>query len=170
MKKYDSIDIAKFLGSILIFTMHLKPALAVQISARWAVPFFFICSSYFLFRKSKNKTVDRETIRKYIHRILTLYLVWFIFNIPSIIYTRLYGKDLSEIFSESLAFAYSSIVRHICNTLLYLITVSKETISEDQAYSLLGQMQKLFGQGLYLEASQLFHLTLLLSIFYYYCH
>ncbi len=77
--------------------MHLKPALAVQISARWAVPFFFICSSYFLFRKSKNKTVDRETIRKYIHRILTIYLVWFIFNIPSIIYTRLYGKDLSEI-------------------------------------------------------------------------
>ena len=34
-------------------------------------------------------------------------------------------------------------------------TYSKETISEDQAYSLLGQMQKLFGQGLYLEASQL---------------
>ena len=32
---------------------------------------------------------------------------------------------------------------------------SKDTLSEDQAYDLIGQMQKLFGQGLYIEASQL---------------
>lgn len=32
---------------------------------------------------------------------------------------------------------------------------SKEPLSEEQAYGLIGQMQKLFGQGLYIEASQL---------------
>ena len=48
-RSFDSIDIAKFLGSILIFAMQgsalddfkIAPSV-LEIAARWGVPFFFI--------------------------------------------------------------------------------------------------------------------------------
>ena len=49
-KTFDSVDIAKFIGSILIFAMHMSAfddfgkygSLALVLSARWGVPVFFL--------------------------------------------------------------------------------------------------------------------------------
>ena len=104
MKKYDSIDLAKLMGSILIFTMHCgalndydQLSMIPQLLARWGVPFFFICSAFFLFSKSVNGNMDKSTLRKYVYRIGMLYLAWFVFNLPNVIYQRLYSKDLSAV-------------------------------------------------------------------------
>ncbi len=102
--RYDSIDIAKFMGSILVFSMHFEVFLdypngnlLMQLFARWAVPFFFISSSFFLFRKSVDKDVTKSIITRYIYRLTMLYAAWFIYNIPSIAYMRFHGKDISDI-------------------------------------------------------------------------
>ncbi len=103
-RSYDSIDIAKFIGSVLIFAMHCTALgdykyaqTALEIMARWGVPFFFISSAYFLFRKSVEGNIEKKVLQHYLFRIGMLYLCWMIFNLPSIYYKRLYPKDLTNI-------------------------------------------------------------------------
>ena len=115
-KTWDTIDLAKFIASILIFTMHCNvlgdyqnAGFFIEVLARWGVPFFFICSSYFLFSKSVNGQISKETIRKYMFRVGMLYLVWFIYNLPNVIYQRLYSKDLTAV-STWLIFIKNSIL------------------------------------------------------------
>ncbi|MBR7040537.1 MAG: acyltransferase [Clostridia bacterium] len=102
-RNFDSVDIAKFIGSVLIFAMHCaafgdykKAQSVLEITARWGVPFFFISSSYFLFRKSTGESIERKTLLHYLHRIGMLYLCWFIFNLPSI-YIRLCENDITSV-------------------------------------------------------------------------
>ena len=115
-KALDAIDLAKFIASILIFSMHCallsdygNANLIVSLAARWGVPFFCICASYFLFRKSTNGNIDKSTLTKFLYRIGSLYLIWFIFNIPCVIIRRFYSKDLSSI-STWLLFLKNSIL------------------------------------------------------------
>ena len=103
-RSLDSVDIAKFIGSIMIFCMHGKmlgdypgAAFALEMLDHWAVPLFFISSSYFLFRKSVNGNIEKKSLQKYIGRIGSLYLVWLLYNLPSVFYLRLYGRDLSSL-------------------------------------------------------------------------
>lgn len=100
-ESFDAIDIAKFIASILIFSMHCnlfgEYSIFLEICARWGVPFFFICSGYFLFSKSVDGNISKETLVRYIHRLGMLYLVWFVINIPNVFFKHLYLKDLSGI-------------------------------------------------------------------------
>ena len=104
-RKLDAVDIAKFIGSLLILAMHCEAlsdyhenaGLALTIITRWTVPFFFISSAYFLFRKGVNGRIDKKQLTRYISRIGMLYLCWFIYNLPSIYYERLYQENLSDL-------------------------------------------------------------------------
>ena len=103
-KTIDAIDAAKFIGSVLIFTMHCSVlsdygnvSLLPELIARWGVPFFFLCSAYFLFSKSTDGNIDRVSIRRYLARIGKLYALWFAYNIPSVFYKWFYAKDLSSV-------------------------------------------------------------------------
>lgn len=101
-KRRDSIDLMKFSASILIFLMHSKifPNMAwaddaLQIAARWGVPFFFISSSYFLFGKRNGEM--KNAVVMYTRRIALLYGVWFLFNLPGMIYDYCLGRDPLDI-------------------------------------------------------------------------
>ena len=115
-RSFDSIDIARFLGSILIFAMHCNALgdyryvqSALEVMARWGVPFYFISSSYFLFRKSEGGNIKRKHLLHYSFRIGMLYLCWMIFNLPSIYIIRFYQEDLTAI-STWLTFVKESVV------------------------------------------------------------
>lgn len=90
---YDTIDVLKFVGSILVFIMHLQlfadknTNFVIELAARWCVPFFFITSSFFLFKKSDNGIISAEKLSKYVKRILLLYVSWMIINSPAILTT-----------------------------------------------------------------------------------
>lgn len=109
-KAYDSVDLLKFIASILVFTMHLRlftdtPVFSIiQVSARWCIPFFFIVSSFFLFKGSENGSVPSKKLGKYVKRILILYLVWTVINLPSIAFNYYIRKNTLSI---DVLFTYS---------------------------------------------------------------
>ncbi|MDR1782380.1 MAG: acyltransferase [Bacilli bacterium] len=88
-KTFDLIDVFKFLAACSVVFLHCFDAnkadhiYMVQI-ARYGVPFFFIASGYFLFRKyqwgdTKNNFI---LLKKYSLRIFYLLLFWFIVWLP----------------------------------------------------------------------------------------
>lgn len=105
-KNDDTIDLVKFIGSIMIFVMHVgafdnfkEVGFAWELLTRWAVPFFFMISSFFLFskiEKSESNAEKREKLKKYCLRIFYLYIAWFIYNIPSIFYSRFYSVGMKD--------------------------------------------------------------------------
>ena len=103
---YNTVDLLKFLGSLLIFMLHLNIfgdfttlRLPFELLARWVVPFFFIVSSFFLFKKEEpnSNSIDNQTLIKYIKRIAILYAAWFIVNLPSTIYLQLIRPGIGQI-------------------------------------------------------------------------
>ena len=97
-KSFYAIDLFKFLFSIAIIMLHfpLSYVYASKITkgifiyfARLAVPFFFIASGYFLFKKLKyqDEIDKKKSIKKYLKKIAIMYIVWTIFNLPLLINT-----------------------------------------------------------------------------------
>lgn len=125
MKKYRSgIDIWKFIASLLVVIIHVIPTPesggvknigfidGIQIVARSAVPFYFIASSYFLFGSMNHcPKDDMKILKKYIKRILYIYVFWFIVNIPITFYFRYYiykPRYLNAFVNQIKAFLFSS--------------------------------------------------------------
>lgn len=87
---YTSIDLFKFIAASLIVCIHTRPFYAnpsldlywTEVICHTAVPFFFCFSSYIFFKRGKS-------IGDYIKRMLSLYLVWFIIEIP-FVYLRFF--------------------------------------------------------------------------------
>ena len=103
-RSLDMLDLTKLFASILILTMHCdalsdygNASFYFQIAARWCVPFFFLSSSYFLFRKSGDGQLSKAALSGYVRRIALLYAVWFVYNLPEIWYQHFYQKDLSAL-------------------------------------------------------------------------
>ncbi|MDE5897257.1 MAG: acyltransferase [Clostridia bacterium] len=113
-----AIDLAKYLFAILVVSIHLigyafanmaqdgapptgnsNPWMLFgfplyYVFARSAVPFFFIASSYFLFRKIGQDSNSRKVIiRKYCIRLLKLYAFWFVVSVPIIVYRHFIAPE-----------------------------------------------------------------------------
>ena len=108
-KNYGAIDIFKFVCALLVVVLHVatyafadmasdsapptgkdNPFLftlpAAYAILRIAVPFFFISSAFFLFKKIKENPEDgKKLIKGYCIRLLKLYLFWFVINLPIMI-------------------------------------------------------------------------------------
>lgn len=99
---YDSVDAAKFVLSIFVVAIHVRPfdAYAVYFRPilRAAVPLFFLMTSYFFFNHHKNLSGLEERvlhIEKYVSRNLRLYLFWMlIFLIPTIRYRQWFSSGI----------------------------------------------------------------------------
>lgn len=84
--EYAAVDIFKMICAILVMLIHTKPFedifwvdAAVGMITRFAVPFFFTVSGYFLFKKvSQNPEKKWSIVGKYILRLLRFYIIWFI--------------------------------------------------------------------------------------------
>ena len=86
---YNGIDLIKFICAIMVFTVHIAPfqegafPLAGVLNyglqnhiCRLAVPFFFVCSGFFLFGKAEWNALPLDTLRSYCFRILRLIGTW----------------------------------------------------------------------------------------------
>ncbi|WP_304683422.1 acyltransferase family protein [Ileibacterium valens] len=91
-KQYAAVDIAKYVSALLVVAIHTYPFLEISetfntlfiaIVCRLAVPFFFVSSGYFLFRKlNGTKKQNLNRLKKYLWRLISLYLVWTVIYIP----------------------------------------------------------------------------------------
>lgn len=97
-KTYNSIDLARFIAVILVVTIHVSVfgsnATGIfkwlnfgisQYIARLAVPFFFVTSGYFLYRKSLYKDFSFSYTWHYAKKIFRIYLIWTLVYSPIII-------------------------------------------------------------------------------------
>ncbi len=85
--QYYAIDIFKLICSILVVMIHIPPFgsndtfaqvnFGIQnATARIAVPFFFVCTGFFLCQKTTCDGFDVRPVRAYLRKILRLYLIW----------------------------------------------------------------------------------------------
>ena len=92
-KNYGAIDIAKYVSALLVVCIHTFPfyELSIQLNTYWiqtvcrlAVPFFFVCSGFFFFRKWNRETpeTNHEALVHYEKRLLKIYLIWTVIYLP----------------------------------------------------------------------------------------
>ena len=92
---YQNLNILKYILSILVIILHLRPFLHYSneldlafnnIVSRICVPMFFIITGYFVAKKEKEK---RHYIDTYIKRTIPLYLTWSLIYLPVILMTAI---------------------------------------------------------------------------------
>jgi len=93
-KNLNCVDLMKFIFALLIVALHKNPLTSINLDvnffivnyiARLAVPFYFIASGYFLFRKTSYEEFDISVVLKYAWKIYKLYLIWTIIYMYPII-------------------------------------------------------------------------------------
>lgn len=108
-KNYYAIDVAKFISAFLVVCIHTGPLLdinkeanfvLVQIIARLAVPFFFVASGFLFFRKIDttrewNDYENVKAVRRYIWRLLKIYIIWSILYLPFVYYLMQDGEGFT---------------------------------------------------------------------------
>lgn len=82
-KQYSSIDVAKLICAIMVIAIHTQPFSryiwldrGAGIITRLAVPFFFVTTGFFL------NFSDAKKVRKYVVRLIVLYIIWTIVYLP----------------------------------------------------------------------------------------
>lgn len=87
-KQYHAIDIMKFFSAVMVVVVHSMPLMPfsreanfiiINIVGRFAVPFFFISSGFFVSMKSRE---NPTYFKKYMRALIKLYLFWSILYIP----------------------------------------------------------------------------------------
>ncbi|MGE5248584.1 MAG: acyltransferase family protein [Bacteroidota bacterium] len=85
-----SIDTLRMLAAFEVVTLHVRydnlpglAAVAIRLQARWAVPFFFIISGYFLGRRLADP--GRADMRPSIYRLIWIFALWSLIYVPQVI-------------------------------------------------------------------------------------
>lgn len=86
---YNAIDLIKFICAILVCILHMPPFGKdtegvlyyfnygfTAFLCRLAVPFYFICSGFFLFYKLERSENKNDVLKNYIFKILRLLGIW----------------------------------------------------------------------------------------------
>ena len=85
-KEYAAVDIFKMICALLVMLIHTKPFenvfwidAAIGMVTRFAVPFFFTVSGYFLFKKINEQPAQKwQIVGRYLLRLFRFYVIWFI--------------------------------------------------------------------------------------------
>ncbi|WP_455717576.1 acyltransferase family protein, partial [Anaerosporobacter sp.] len=96
VKSFYGIDIVKFICAILVVSIHIAPFGSNEklsflnywvqnYLARVAVPFFFVTSGFFLFRKTRYDSFDIHVPIQYAKKLFRLYVIWTVIYGPFIL-------------------------------------------------------------------------------------
>ncbi len=93
-KSYNTLDAFKFLAAILIIVLHVNPFKGISeplalifrnMITIIAVPFFFTTSGFLFFKKLDASESKGEMVKKYILRLLKMYLIWSLVYFPFVV-------------------------------------------------------------------------------------
>lgn len=95
-KSFNGIDLIKFICTFLVCIIHIAPFsptvfgfaeplnfILQKYICRLAVPFYFVSSGFFLFRKLNLECIDKNAVKDYCFRILRLFGMWSILLLAS---------------------------------------------------------------------------------------
>ena len=112
MRRYTGIEIGRVIFACLIPLLHIAfyenigVDIVRQYIARLGVPFFFAVSGMFL-RKSMEQYGSIETLRRYLHRVGRILLIWLLIYFPFLIRgTESYLRLLQEILFKTPAYLW----------------------------------------------------------------
>ena len=123
-KNYNSIDLVKFICSILVVMIHISPFGSFSgiigyldygvryYLCRLAVPFFFVCSGFFLYKKTAVMNFSFEPTKKYVVRLFRLYIIWTLIYFP-LSYIRFYRGKKDAVFVYIKRFIFSGTYVHL---------------------------------------------------------
>ncbi len=140
---FKSIDLAKFIFAFFVVGIHVRPFEPYSALANYifrnvvsglAVPFFFMASCYFFFRKLefengriKKSAENFSRLKKYFLRILTLYVLWsgvyLVWLIPQWIITDSFSFKMFLSFFKAFMVKWSYYHLWYILCLLYVIPV-----------------------------------------------
>lgn len=142
-QNFNCIDLIKFLCSFLIVAIHIPSIphdsfpLAKYIDfglrhafSRIAVPFYFACSGFFLFRKMSRSDIQKETIQNYCFKNLRLLgLWWLLLSTTNTFHLWYLGAVVVAVTLLSVCFHIRMRFRYICLLagVLYLIGLLGDT-------------------------------------------
>ena len=88
-QEYNCIDVARFLCSLMVFMIHVPPFESKILNfyvqdclARIAIPYFFICAGFFLYKKTSYQDFEIKRSLKYVLTLFEQYLLWTIIYFP----------------------------------------------------------------------------------------
>ena len=121
-KEYNLVNFLKFICAVLVVLIHTvnretKLGYLCLITARVAVPFFFMITGYFMAEKIYKK--DYEKVNKYIKKIFYIYVFWsviYILFVPQRYFSQ--GNIKGQLFELMRQFLFFGTYDH----LWYLIT------------------------------------------------
>ena len=126
-KHYNGIDLLKFICAIMVFIIHIPPFQG-EVSefgkyvnfglqhfvCRVAVPFYFISSGFFLFKKMPLYELDQERIKTYCFKILRLFGTWYVLlAVSSKVHLWYLGATVVAIILLSLCFHFRIRLKYI---------------------------------------------------------
>ena len=93
-KDFYAVDVMKLIMALLVIVIH-KPLFDTEsgvflnyisgsVICGIAVPFFFVASGYFFFRKINRVNDDKSKLFKYEKRLFLLYFIWTVIYLPCI--------------------------------------------------------------------------------------
>ena len=97
-KNYYGIDLLKFIMAVCVVAIHTQPLYSIQsivvqrlfdTITSLAVPYFFSVSGFLLFSKidaNISCTKNMEVCKRYLSRVLSLYVIWNIIYLPITIF------------------------------------------------------------------------------------
>ncbi len=137
--RYNNIDYFRFIACFFILLVHTKygalnedAVFALRLSARWAVPFFFICSGFFLEKKIVgNRDLYLESIGKTLKKLISILIIASIIYIPINFYLGYYKYGIDTLLIGTfihLWFIGSLLFGNIFIWYMYLIRKEKHLI------------------------------------------
>jgi hypothetical protein len=136
MNRKNGIDLFRLIGAFFIMCLHTGYGSLNQeyvdnlrLLSRWAVPFYFITTGFFLGRKIENNNLDFKRIQKNVSRLISALIVSSILYLPIGFITGDIPKSIANIFTGSyfhLWFIGSLLVGYVF--IWYLFYIKKNNI------------------------------------------
>lgn len=98
-EQFRGVDAVKFIMAVCVIILHTHPLeginhtlnfITADVVGRIAVPFFFMATGFLLAqRKGDGYFFGIDHVKKYVYRILKLYIIWTAIYLPVIIYKNI---------------------------------------------------------------------------------
>ena len=98
-EQFRGVDAVKFIMAVCVIILHTHPLeginhtlnfITADVLGRIAVPFFFMATGFLLAqRKGDGYFFGIDHVKKYVYRILKLYIIWTAIYLPVIIYKNI---------------------------------------------------------------------------------